>query len=98
MGECFFWYRPTRVVPDQRPLNGRCCCCIRRPTICELDSCAGDADPVLSDDRVPAKMMLERSADVQSRLQTTVVSILYIYLHIVLHFKISTSIDAERGF
>jgi len=21
--ECFFWYRPTRVVPDQRPLNGR---------------------------------------------------------------------------
>ena len=27
MGECSFWYRPTRVVPDQRPLNGRCCCC-----------------------------------------------------------------------
>ena len=27
MGECLFWYRPTRVVPDQRPLNGRCCCC-----------------------------------------------------------------------
>ena len=25
MGECSFWYRPTRVVPDQRPLNGRCC-------------------------------------------------------------------------
>ena len=25
-GECSFWYRPTRVVPDQRPLNGRCCC------------------------------------------------------------------------
>ena len=24
MGECFFWYRPTRVVPDQRPLNGEC--------------------------------------------------------------------------
>jgi len=20
-------YRPTRVVPDKRPLNGRCCCC-----------------------------------------------------------------------
>jgi len=29
VGECFFWYRPTRVVPDQRPLNGRCCCCSR---------------------------------------------------------------------
>ena len=27
VGECFFWYRPTRVVPDQRLLNGRCCCC-----------------------------------------------------------------------
>ena len=29
MGECIFWYWPTRVVPDQRPLNGRCCfkCC-----------------------------------------------------------------------
>ena len=25
MGESSFWYRPTRVVPDQRPLNGRCC-------------------------------------------------------------------------
>ena len=24
VGECFFWYRPTWVVPDQRPLNGRC--------------------------------------------------------------------------
>jgi len=24
VGECFFWYRPTQVVPDQRPLNGRC--------------------------------------------------------------------------
>ena len=25
-GECFFWYRPTRVVPEKRPLNGCCCC------------------------------------------------------------------------
>ena len=24
MGESSFWCRPTRVVPDQRPLNGRC--------------------------------------------------------------------------
>ena len=24
MGESSFWYRPTRVVPDQGPLNGRC--------------------------------------------------------------------------
>jgi len=26
VGEISFWYRPTRVVPDQRPLNGRCRC------------------------------------------------------------------------
>ena len=25
VGECFFLYRPTRVVPDQRPLNGCVC-------------------------------------------------------------------------
>ena len=31
VGECFFWYRPARVVPDQRPFNSRrrcCCCCL----------------------------------------------------------------------
>ena len=28
MGECFFWYRPTRVVTDQRPLNGCVCVCV----------------------------------------------------------------------
>jgi len=27
VGECFFWYRPTRVVPNQRPLNGCLCVC-----------------------------------------------------------------------
>ena len=25
-GECYFWYRPTRVVLDKRPLNFCCCC------------------------------------------------------------------------
>jgi len=25
MGECFFWYQLTRVVPDKGPLNGRMC-------------------------------------------------------------------------
>jgi len=32
VGECFFWYRPTWVVPDQRPLNGVRACvraCVR---------------------------------------------------------------------
>ena len=28
VGECLFWYRPTRVVPDKRPLNG--CVCVSR--------------------------------------------------------------------
>ena len=28
VGECFFWYRPTQVVPDQRPLNGCVCVCV----------------------------------------------------------------------
>jgi len=27
VGECFFWYRPTRVVPDKGPLNGCVCVC-----------------------------------------------------------------------
>ena len=27
MGEYFFWYRTTLVVPDQRPLNGCVCVC-----------------------------------------------------------------------
>ena len=27
VGECFFWYQPTRVVPDERPLNGCVCVC-----------------------------------------------------------------------
>jgi len=26
VGEGFFWYRPTRFVLDERPLNGRCRC------------------------------------------------------------------------
>ena len=26
MGECFFWYRPTREVQDQRLLNDLCVC------------------------------------------------------------------------
>ena len=28
MGECFFQYRPTWVVPDKRPLNGCECVCV----------------------------------------------------------------------
>ena len=32
MGECFFWYRPTRVVPEERPLNS-CVCVASVPCI-----------------------------------------------------------------
>jgi len=28
MSECFFWYWPTRVVSDKRPLNGCVCVCV----------------------------------------------------------------------
>ena len=28
VGECFFWYRPTRIVPDKRPLNGCVILCV----------------------------------------------------------------------
>ena len=28
MSECFFWYWPTQVVPDQRPLNVCVCVCV----------------------------------------------------------------------
>ena len=31
VGECFFWYRPTRVVPDKRTLNGCVCVCVCQP-------------------------------------------------------------------
>jgi len=40
VGESSFWYRPTRVVPDQRPLNGRCCCCISDITCMECKDAA----------------------------------------------------------
>jgi len=28
VGECFFWYRPTRVVQDKGLLNGCVCVCV----------------------------------------------------------------------
>ena len=44
-GECFFWYRPTWVVPDKRPLNG---CCIAMISDEELkDDLAGSTANVV---------------------------------------------------
>jgi len=34
VGECLFWYRPTRVVPDQRAVKRLCVC------VATLDYCA----------------------------------------------------------
>ena len=34
MGECFYWYRPTRVVLDQGPLNGCVCVCVCAARAC----------------------------------------------------------------
>ena len=34
VGECFFCYRPTRVVPDQRPLND--CVCVWKGLYAEV--------------------------------------------------------------
>ena len=36
-GECFFWYWPTWVVSDKRPLNGCCCSCTLRCSVSRLD-------------------------------------------------------------
>ena len=36
VGECFFWYRPTQVVPDQRPLNGCVCVSMKFYTLLTL--------------------------------------------------------------
>ena len=38
MGECFFWYWPTRVLPDQRPLNGCVCMSMGLLRKCRVDS------------------------------------------------------------
>ena len=35
MGECFFWYQPTRVVLDKRPLNG----CARARVCTQVNHC-----------------------------------------------------------
>jgi len=42
VGECFFWYRPTRVVPEKRPLNGRCCCCTEEEAEPTMTATVGD--------------------------------------------------------
>ena len=38
VGECFCWYWPTRVLPDQRPLNGCVCMCMGLLRKCRVDS------------------------------------------------------------
>ena len=55
MGECFFWYRPTRVVPDQRTLNGCVCACVTEHAVetdmsCMLDAVENGCYDVLAPD------------------------------------------------
>ena len=38
VGQCFFWYRPTRVVLDKRPLNGCVCVCVMYRWCCIAQS------------------------------------------------------------
>ena len=38
VGECFFWYRPTRVVPEKRLLNGCVCVYYLLPHIDDLSN------------------------------------------------------------
>ena len=47
MGECFFWYRPTRVVPDRGPLNSCVCLCVY-----QLDACLFYAMKVVTVERL----------------------------------------------
>ena len=43
-GECFFWYWPTWVVLDKRPLNGCCCrCCWYLHCFETVDQATGSA-------------------------------------------------------
>jgi len=39
VGECFFLYQATRVVPDKRPLNGVCACERVRVCVCVCVGC-----------------------------------------------------------
>jgi len=39
VGECFFWYRPIRVVPDKVPLNGCTCVCVLRTVVIDMILC-----------------------------------------------------------
>jgi len=51
VGECFFWYRPTRVVPDKRLLNG-CVCVVVCVVVCKcLRKTFSHAHPSRSNDR-----------------------------------------------
>ena len=45
MGECFFWYRPIRVVPDKGPLNT--CVCVPTMKIESKTRCSRAAANIL---------------------------------------------------
>ena len=46
VGECFFWYRPTWVVPDKKPLNSCVCvCCSGKESLIQI-SCMQQTNSV----------------------------------------------------
>jgi len=83
--ECFFWYRPTRVVPEQRPLNGACCsvgtggnykrcsvCTVTRHCITLLRGCSATSATCLTDTRPKIVRARRRPRLTVRRLHTTV--------------------------
>ena len=48
MGECSFWYWPTRVVPGHRPLNGCVCVCEQYTVDCLTTLGTDDIDDLSS--------------------------------------------------
>ena len=81
MGESSFWYRPTRVVPDQRPLNGRCCCCTSTYlTAVPLNGC---------------KQHLYNLQQTETEKNDSVLKTLLSLLHVLHNFRILTCHSAE---
>jgi len=62
VGECFFWYRPTQVIPDPMPLNGCACVCVRACVrACVRTGVVGkrlDRSTRDDDDAMPARYVL----------------------------------------
>jgi len=79
-GECFFWYWPTRVVPDKRPLNGL----LLGPELCsEVNEPQLHSLPAKPPRRAPAFKSRPDTCNTKYKLLTTYIYIcIYIYTYI----------------